>query len=239
MLTETPWSMSELKVAIKRAKDKRTGDALGLVAELLKHAPEACLENLLEVFRDGEILATWKATIFKMFPKSAFAKFASDSRPIAILPLLFKIFANLIYVGSDGRYVGRHTTRRATRFSKTANLCLQKTLAANIPLWIMSLDLSKAFNVDWDALWLALMQHGVSQRFDVDLPKAISTTFRGPRFHLCELQSGPTSSLLATFFHECMLQCDYENGTADELCSAMEEEEEEARRRRRRRRRKK
>ena len=46
----------------------------------------------------------------------------------------------------------------------TANLCLQKTLAANIPLWIISLDLSKAFDkVNWEALWAALMQHGVSQ----------------------------------------------------------------------------
>ena len=46
----------------------------------------------------------------------------------------------------------------------TANLCLQKTLAANIPLWIISLDLSKAFDkVNWEAFWAALMQHGVSQ----------------------------------------------------------------------------
>ena len=38
VLTETPWSMSELKVAIRRAKDKRTWDDPGLVAEFLKHA---------------------------------------------------------------------------------------------------------------------------------------------------------------------------------------------------------
>ena len=38
VLTETPWSMSELMVAIKRAKDQRTRDALGLVAEFLQHA---------------------------------------------------------------------------------------------------------------------------------------------------------------------------------------------------------
>ena len=68
---------------------------------------------------------------------------------------------------------------------------------------------------------LASHHFPVIAEIDVDLPKAIATTSRGPRFHLCELQSGPTSSLFATFFHECMLQCDCGNGTADELCSAM------------------
>ena len=51
MLTEAPWGMNELRVAIRRAKNNRTGDDLGLVAELLKHAPEGYLEALLDVFR--------------------------------------------------------------------------------------------------------------------------------------------------------------------------------------------
>ena len=63
---------------------------------------------------------------------------------------------------------------------------------------------------------LASHHFPVIAEIDVDLPRAIDTTS-----HLCELQSGPTSSLFATFFHECILQCDCENGTADELCSAM------------------
>ena len=32
--------MNDLRVAIRRAKNNRTGDDLGLVAEVLKHAPE-------------------------------------------------------------------------------------------------------------------------------------------------------------------------------------------------------
>ncbi len=40
----------------------------------------------------------------------------------------------------------------------------------------------------------------VIAEIDVDLPKSIATTSRDPRFHLSEFQSGPTSSLFATFF---------------------------------------
>ena len=134
------------------------------------------MENILEVFRDalntGQIPASWQTTIFKMLPKSALAKFASNFRPIASLPLLYKIFPYLMLGRMEGTLEvsqpeEQHGSRKRRRIEEhllTANLCLQTTLAANIPLWIISFDLSKAFDtVDWDAPWPALMQHGVSQ----------------------------------------------------------------------------
>ena len=176
ILTEAPWSMNELRVAIRRAKNNRTGDDLGLVAELLKHAPEGYLEALLDVFRHalstGQIPTSWQTTISKMLPKSSCAKFASDFRPIASLRLLYKIFAYLMLgrmedTLEDSQPEEQHGFRKQRKIEEhllTANLCLQKTLEANIPLWIISLDLSKAFDkVNWEALWAALMQHGVSQ----------------------------------------------------------------------------
>ena len=40
---------------------------------------------------------------------------------------------------------------------------LDKTLALDVPVWIVSLDLSKAFDkVKWESLWEALSEHGVS-----------------------------------------------------------------------------
>ena len=91
VFTETPRSMSELKVAIGRVKGKKTGDDLGLVAELVKHA-----------LNTGQIPASWQTTIFKMLPKSTLAKFASNFRPIASLPLLCEIFPYLMLGRMEG-----------------------------------------------------------------------------------------------------------------------------------------
>ena len=45
----------------------------------------------------------------------------------------------------------------------TANLVVDKLLAVSTPIWIVSLDLSKAFDrLSWDKLWVALQAHGVS-----------------------------------------------------------------------------
>ena len=60
--------------------------------------------------------------------------------------------------------LGFRQGKRMEEHLLTANVCLQKTLAANTPLWIISLDLSKAFDkVDWNAPWTALRQHGTSE----------------------------------------------------------------------------
>ena len=46
----------------------------------------------------------------------------------------------------------------------TANLVVDKFFAIDTPVWVISLDLSKAFDrVDWNKLWIALLDHGVSE----------------------------------------------------------------------------
>ena len=53
--------------------------------------------------------------------------------------------------------------RRMDEHLLTATLFLDKAWDKGIPVWIVSLDLSKAFDrVNWNALWLALRDHGVS-----------------------------------------------------------------------------
>ena len=58
---------------------------------------------------------------------------------------------------------GFRAGRRLEERLLTTNFFLDRTLAANIPVWILSLALSKVFDrVDWNALCLDLSEHGVS-----------------------------------------------------------------------------
>ena len=53
--------------------------------------------------------------------------------------------------------------RRMDEHLLTATLFLDKAWDKGMPVWIVSLDVSKAFDrVNWNALWSALRDHGVS-----------------------------------------------------------------------------
>ena len=53
--------------------------------------------------------------------------------------------------------------RRLEEHLLTATLMISKTLAADVPIWIVSLDLSKAFDrIEWGPLWRALRDQGIS-----------------------------------------------------------------------------
>ena len=62
--------MGGLQSAICRLKDGKTADEVGLVIELLKHAPEDVLTLVLDLFNtflsQGNVPATWRKTIFIM-----------------------------------------------------------------------------------------------------------------------------------------------------------------------------
>ena len=51
----------------------------------------------------------------------------------------------------------------------TTNLVLDKSGAAGLALWIISLDLSKAFDaVNWETLWEALGRQNIFKPIDLD-----------------------------------------------------------------------
>ena len=120
---------------------------------------------------DWSVPETWKQTIFNMLPKTREAKSTYDFRPIALVKLLYKTFAYLVLGRIEatldaGQPEGHHGFRAARRIEEhllTTNLVLDKTLALDVPLWIVSLDLSKAFDkAKWEHVWEALSEHGVS-----------------------------------------------------------------------------
>ena len=119
----------------------------------------------------GELPSTWQKTVFQMLPRTAKAMVTSDYRPIASVRVLYKLFAYLVLGRSEHTLEnaqpeeqdGFRKNRRIEEHLITANYVFDKTLLTSTPIWVISLDLSKAFDrVDWQAL-CTLATHGVSQ----------------------------------------------------------------------------
>ena len=154
------------KIAIKRMKANKASDECGLVAELLHVAPEnvwCTIPTIMNTsLRDGEIPCASRKMLFQMLPKTKQSKVTTDFRPIANIRLMYKIFTYLILRHLEApleqwqpeEQHGFRRNRRMEGHLLTANMVIDKTLLANTPLWIVSLDLSKAFDrVDWKSLW--------------------------------------------------------------------------------------
>ena len=125
----------------------------------------------LQPFTFNAAESSWRRTMFTMLGKHAKAKLVSDFRPIASVRVLYKTFAYMILGRieqclEDSQPEEQHGFRGGRRLEEhlvTANLISDKLFAANRPLWIVSLDLSKVFDrINWDALWQWLLEHGVS-----------------------------------------------------------------------------
>ena len=72
----------------------------GISLEMIKNGSPLLHNSLLLMFNDmllhGRLDSTWHNTIFQMLPKSGDLKNASNWRPIAILPVLYKIFSKML-----------------------------------------------------------------------------------------------------------------------------------------------
>ena len=174
--TEIAWEKGEVYKAIKRMKVQKSADECGLVAEILKHVPDSFIDTLVGQFNDlmrtGQVPTDWRKTSFKMLPKTIRAKVPSEYCPIATIRLFYKLFAYMI-LGRVETQLETHQPeeqhgfrggRRVEEHLVTTRLVLDKLSNADVPIWIVSLDLSKAFDrVHWPALWLALSEQGLSE----------------------------------------------------------------------------
>ena len=129
-----------------------------------------------DLMRTGQVptdwQSDWRKTSFKMLPKTIRAKVPSEYRPIATIRLFHKLFAYMI-LGRVETQLETHQPeeqhgfrggKRVEEHLVTTRLVLDKLSNADVPIWIVSLDLSKAFDrVHWPALWLALPEQGLSE----------------------------------------------------------------------------
>ena len=173
-----PFNMGELRRGLMKMKNRKCCDKTGIVIEMLKHASREYLQTLLGLYNDmlstGQIDVAWRETIFSMLPKSGDLTQAKNWRPIAILRISYKLFSRLLYHRLqpilDQRQSADQVGFRAGRSVEDAFVVLEtmssKCIEWDVPLWCMSLDLSKAFDrIELEPLFQALSYQGICEKY--------------------------------------------------------------------------
>ena len=93
-----PFTRKELPDALSRMSKGKAADDSGIVAEMLKQGNKTLLDAVLNLFNDivvgGKgIPSKWKMTRLTVIFKKGNAKLPSNYRPIAITPILYKLFS--------------------------------------------------------------------------------------------------------------------------------------------------
>ena len=93
--------LPELVKALSKMRNRRGADKTKVVVEMVKHGGPILHQKLLEYFNEilstGRVPGNWHITIFTMLPKSGNLELVSNWRPIAILPILYIVFAKMLY----------------------------------------------------------------------------------------------------------------------------------------------
>lgn len=151
-------------------------DEAGLTAELLRDSPffsNTFPEIISRHFLGQYVPCFWHVTFFEMFA----TKIAQVDReisgllPASIFPIKWykmyfvlrtccliasRRFLNVAQPEEQHDFKGKYSTGKHT---STANLLLDKTADANVQLWIISLDLSKAFVLRPKRGWIKAEVH--------------------------------------------------------------------------------
>ena len=105
------FTRQELVSAIKSLKSNKCKDTAGIKAEMLKAGGQSLTDVLLDLYnkvlaQTMEIPKSWKHSVITVLYKNGDATLPQNYRPICIIPLLYKLFFNIV-VQKDLPYIGR------------------------------------------------------------------------------------------------------------------------------------
>jgi len=146
---------------------------------MLKHGGNTLRDALLnlynEVIQPTRATPTqWRQTQFTVIYKSGDPQLPQNYRPIAVIPLLYKLFSRLLYNRLETTLDSQQPPEQAgfrRHFSTDDHLFTFSLIqeAANewqLPLWIATIDFKKAFDtVSHTSLVTALHEQGVSDNY--------------------------------------------------------------------------
>jgi len=224
-----PFSMSELDNALSRMKAGKARDERGIAAEMIKLECHELRELILEVFNDilqpgGKPPKEWSKSRLIVIFKQGDPATPANYRPIAILPILYKLFSRMLGERLQEAIMQNQSVDQAAyrkSFSTEdhllcTTLLIEKCNEFNIPVWMALVDFEKAFDtVEHEPLWEALRELGVEGSY-IDLirvlyEKQCATVLAGKESRTFDIKRGvkqgdPISPLLFLAVMECMFR---------------------------------
>ena len=185
-----PIRKEEVVKAIKRMPRGKAADRQGVLLEMLLHAGDGVLECLVELYnqvvRDVVVPSTWQEACFTLLHKGGDVDDPNNWRPIALLSITYKVFARVVFnrirsildqQQSEEQY-GFQRNRSTSDAMLAAECLISKSIEFNTDLWLVSVDLRKAFDrVEQAALFTALQRQGLP----VSYIKLLHAVYKGQR----------------------------------------------------------
>ena len=145
-------------------KEGKAQDQVGIIAEMLKDGSDHLLELILDVFNDILMLRgmppnAWKQTKLTVIFKKGDPELPKNYRPIAILPILYKLFSRM-FCNRLVDYVMRHQSVDQAAYRKgfstedhllTVTMLIEKSYENYFPVWLGIV-----------ALWEVLRKQGIT-----------------------------------------------------------------------------
>ena len=168
------FSGDEIRAALKRMAKHRCADKRGLVCEMFLQSGDSVHDYLAYCFNVMLLTRTfppeWYDTCFTLLHKGGQADDPNNWRPIAILSITYKIYMRILFgrlhADLDVQQADDQFGFRPRRSVEHALLVFESVVSNsvewNIPLYIVSVDLRKAFDrVEHAALFRALATMGI------------------------------------------------------------------------------
>ena len=224
-----PFSLEEIQRQLKRLKSKRAADGDGVVAEMLKYGGiqlQIALQDMYnEILKDSKMSPKqWRKSVVSVLYKSGDTRLPQNYRPITIIPILYKLFAMLLYSRLQPILEHEQSKDQAgfrKNFSTVDHLftlcqVYEKCEEYQLPLWVSAIDFKKAFDtISHNKLWEALRQQKVEEEY-INLLKHLYANQIGQvrtdvmskpyKIERGTKQGDPLSSLLFNAFVESILR---------------------------------
>ena len=169
------FTKKDLQTALRKMKSGKAKDSSGIVAEMVKYGGDILHDAILCLFND--ILRedavppdTWQHTRLTVIFKKGDPKMASNYRPIAIIPILYKLFSRMLCNRIQSKVFSKLSPDQAAYRPGYATedhllsltLLLERCTEWRQELWLGLVDFEKAFDcVEHQALFAVLHKFGV------------------------------------------------------------------------------